>query len=468
MALSAAHKADLATFETKSSEFKAFMAEHAEKHTADSLKAARTRRDELVGLKARIEGHVEAAGFASESTAFESFLNDPGTGMKHLGSAKTGEELIDRKTRGTIAANGAGIFGAKVWDGIKDPAYAKAFSEYLRAGEKSSSWAFKTLEIGLDPQGGYLAPPEQIARIIERKPTPTRIAGMVDQVPVSRDAAILPRVNYQGNSTDDTLGQIYTTGFRVTNTEEIPSSDTQANVNDFNMFGSVRIDNFTHMIEGVLTNNMVEDPGMDILGWYEGKLNETVDIFRDDLCLNGTGVQQATGILPYAANAACPVPLPVLTSGAANQITGDDTINIAYDVSEQYEEGCKFFFNKTQTFKYLRTLKDQQKRYLFGHGYQDSGLANGKPSDLVGYPFVFSALMRQYLVGGQVANGFATGSTPIIFGDPKGYTQTLRLGFSVQVCRELLVRRNQVLVIGRIRIGGTVLEPWRLRVLKVA
>jgi HK97 family phage major capsid protein len=461
--LTAAHRADLATFETKTVEFSAFMAEHAEKHTPETLGQARTRRDELVSLKAKIEGHVAAAGMSAEASTFDAFLNEPGTGMKHLGSARTGQDVRDEK-KGLIYSQGAGLFGAKVWDGISDPDYAKAFTEYLRKGEKSSNGALKLLEVGLDPQGGYLAPPEQLQRLIERKPTPTRLAGMVPQIMDRGDAAILPRVNYQGASADDANGQIYTTGFRVTNTEEVPSSDIQANVNDLNLFGSVRVDNYTHMIEGVMTNNQVEDAAFDVMGWYEGKLGQTVEIFRDDLIINGTGVQQATGILPYAAAAGQVVPLSTINTLSAGLIKGDDVINLAYDVSEQYEDELKFLFNKTAIFKYLRLLKDTSNRYLFGQGYNDSGLSNGKPKDLVGYPFVFSALMRQALTAGAVT----TGQTPIVFGDFKGYTQTMRLGFSVQVCRELLARRNQVLLVGRIRIGGMPLEPWRLRVLKVA
>jgi HK97 family phage major capsid protein len=461
MALTAAHKADLAALETKSAELKGYLADHAEKVSDEVLAKARGLRDEADALKSKVKGHAEMAGMSTDADGLDEFINSPAGGMKHLGSVKTGSDEIKAGV-GVLASQGAGIFGAKVWDGVQDPHYKKAFGEYLRRGEKSSAGALKVLEIGLDPQGGYLAPPEQLQRIIERKPTPTRLAGMVTQMPVGRDAVIMPRVNYQ-SATDDTLGQIYTTGFRVTNTEEIPSSDTQSQVNDTSLFGSLRIDNYTHMIEGVLTNNMVEDPGLDILGWVENKFDQTVDIFRDDLILNATGVQQAIGMLPYAANASAPIPITTLLTGTAGLIKGDDLINLAMDVSEQYEDGCRFVFNKTQTYKLLRSLKDGQSRYLFGAGYQDSGLSVGKNADLIGYPYVFTALMRQYLTSGA----FASGTTPIIFGDLAGYTQTMRLGFSIQVCRELLARRNQVLLVGRLRIGGTVVEPWRMRVMQV-
>lgn len=462
MALTAAHKADLATFETKSTEYRAFLQENADKHTPETIKSAEQRRDELVAIKARLEGHVKAAGLSVQADEFDSFLNRPGSGgMKHLGGARTG---VDEVKAGVLYSRGAGMFGQKAWDAIQDPDYTKAFDEYLRKGERAEKWAMKLLEVGQDPQGGYLAPAQQIDTVVARKPTPTRLAGMVTQMSVGRDAVEMPRVNYQSNSSDDPLGQIYTTGFRVTGTEEVPSSFTQAQVNDANLFGTIRIDNFTHMMRGVLTNSMIEDPGFDVLGWTEGKFQETADIFRDDIIINGTGVQMATGILPYAANANATVPLTVIPTASAATIVGDDVLNPSLDIPEQYEDAIRYILNKTQTYKLIRKLKDSNGRYLFGYGYQDSGLASGRPTDLGGYPYTFTGLMKQYLSSGA----FTSGTTPLIAGDPKGYTQTLRLGFSVQVLREIRAEYNQVVLIGRIRIGGTVVEPWRLRVLKVA
>jgi HK97 family phage major capsid protein len=57
----------------------------------------------------------------------------------------------------------------------------------------------------------------------------------------------------------------------------------------------------------------------------------------------------------------------------------------------------------------------------------------------------------------------AANNYPVIFGDLSGYTMVNRVGFSIQVLRELYAELGQVAVVGRIRFGGQVLEPWRLR-----
>jgi HK97 family phage major capsid protein len=53
---------------------------------------------------------------------------------------------------------------------------------------------------------------------------------------------------------------------------------------------------------------------------------------------------------------------------------------------------------------------------------------------------------------------------PIIFGDLRGYYLVNRVGFSVQVLRELYAETNQILLLGRVRFGGGVGEEWRIKV----
>ena len=57
---------------------------------------------------------------------------------------------------------------------------------------------------------------------------------------------------------------------------------------------------------------------------------------------------------------------------------------------------------------------------------------------------------------------------PVIFGDLMGYQFVNRIGFSIQVVREPYIEFNQIAVVGRVRFGGQVIEPWRLRLNKCA
>jgi HK97 family phage major capsid protein len=467
MNLTASHKADLATFEIKSKEYKQFLTENEATLGSNSrlYSLATTMNSELKSLKTRLEGHVKSAGLQNDAADFTSYIADPGDkagaaarSMGMLGTVQDGHTDIDAATKSLLSQIGGGIIGDKAWDGIHDPAYKKAFDEYLRKGQRMSDWAWKNLEVGLDAQAGQLAPIDWIQKLIQRAPTPTRVAGMVTTMTTGRDAIVMPKINYN-SATDDASGNLYTTGFRVTGTEENPSSDIQSLVADSNLTGSIRIDNNTWLIEGVLTNNMVEDSAIDVMSWTQGKFQQTSDLLKDNMIFNGTGLGQPMGMVPnMATGSPADGQIQAYASGGSGAILADDVINLAYDVPEQYEENLKFLFNKTNTMKYLRKIKDSNQRYMFGQGYNDSGMSVGKPTDLVGYPFQYTGFLPN----------ITTGNVPIVFGDPTGYTLVNRLGFYVQVLREVAARRNQIILLGRVRFGGATTEPWKLRGLKIA
>ena len=73
---------------------------------------------------------------------------------------------------------------------------------------------------------------------------------------------------------------------------------------------------------------------------------------------------------------------------------------------------------------------------------------------LAGKPVVFSAFMPNVGAANNV----------MIYGDPRGYYLVNRIGFSVQVLRELYAETNQILLLGRIRFGGKVVEGWRMKI----
>jgi HK97 family phage major capsid protein len=50
----------------------------------------------------------------------------------------------------------------------------------------------------------------------------------------------------------------------------------------------------------------------------------------------------------------------------------------------------------------------------------------------------------------------------------KGYYIADRIGLSVEVFRETLAARDQVLVYMRKRVGGQLVHYWRMKALKVA
>ena len=229
---------------------------------------------------------------------------------------------------------------------------------------------------------------------------------------------------------------------------------------DTNLFGSVRVANFTWMIQAPLTNNMIEDAMFDPLTWIAGKFSQTVDLLKDNKIINGTGASEPVGILanPGGADTLAWPPVTLTGTGAAPFITPDSLVTLTEQIPEQYDENVRYLYSKTKTGPTIRTMKDGVGRYLFGQGYQDSGMAPGRSKMLNDYPVIWSGFMPA-----PAANAY-----PVIAGDFSGITLVNRIGYSVQVLREIAAQKNQVIILGRVRFGCQMLEPWKIQVLKCA
>lgn len=380
----------------------------------------------------RAAGQAELEGFApAGATVVQTVHERKQMQLRQLSVAyEEGELGLDQKTLAAISSRD----------------YKTAFRNYLRKGQTGlTSAELKTLQEGSDTAGGFLVPEDMLNMIIEKRPTPTRVAGLVTRLQTSRDALTMPKVNY---SADDK----YTTGIRTTWTGEIPASSTAHRVTD-PVFGQIRIPIHTAMMSMPITNDMVEDAAFPIVGWASGKFNETIDLLYDDMIINGSGIGQPAGVLLNPGGADQPA---VIVTGSAATVTGDGLWDLVYSLPEQYDENARMVLNKTSTARAIAKLKDSQNRYLFGYGEQDNGLAGARPKELCGYPYVFSGFMPD--LG---ANAF-----PISFGDHRGYFLVNRVGFSIQVLRELYAETNQILLLGRVRFGGQVAEPFKLKIQK--
>lgn len=366
------------------------------------------------------------------------------------GFTPAGETTVETNAKGSrLWQDGECLISEKQWNAVHQTGYTEAFGAYLRKGLNGLSGAeLKVLNEGIDASGGFLAPEEILSRLVEKRPTPTRVAGMVTRLTTGRDSMVMPRVVW---TTDD----IYTTGIRATFTGEIPASSTTHRVTE-PVFGTFRVGVYTAMLSMPITRDMMEDALFPILPWSSAKFSETIDLLYDNMVLNGTGVGQPAGILQNPNGTDEPATVGSAAT-AAPWVAGDDIWELAYSVPEQYDESCRFVFNKTSTARQLHEMKDKNDRYLFGSGYQDSGLANARPTNLAGYPYVYSGFMP------NAAQGIT--NYPIIFGDLAGYFLVERVGLSLQVLNELYAETNQVLLLGRLRFGGDVAEPWRMKIL---
>lgn len=135
---------------------------------------------------------------------------------------------------------------------------------------------------------------------------------------------------------------------------------------------------------------------------------------------------------------------------ARNQIL-DDLKGLIYDVPAQYRANGSFLLPST-TELFISTLKDGNGQYLWQQSVQA-----GRPNTFLGY-----ALRNQDSI-----DGIAAGKSLAAFGDfARGYRVYDRLGITVQRLNELYAEEGMVGFKFRKRVGGDVVRPDALRILK--
>ncbi len=408
----------------------------------ERLKTINVEMTDLKGKKETLKSSLENAQWARMSAGMLPLTGNPGE-VTVQGVKKTGETVIeDQGNNILINQDGEGLLPAEKVKLIRSAEYKSAVKSYMRKlGEWNLGYdALKVLQEGADTSGGYLVPEDMLNRLIAKEPAPTTIGGRVSRLTTSKDVLSVPRVVY-------TTDNQYTSGMRVTWTGEVPASATTHRVTEPS-FGQVRIPIFTAMMSLPLTNDLIDDASYPLMSWCTSKFEETIRLLQSNMIINGGGATEPQGILVNSQFIANDV-----HTGTSGALTWDGILNTAFALPEQYDENAVWVMNKASGALNLSKLQDGEGRPYWSMGTGDSGLVGMRiKRDLIGYPVIFDSFMPNV----------SAGLYPIIFGDLRGYYLVNRAAFSVQYLRELYAETGQIVLLGKIRFGGQLVEDYRV------
>ncbi len=430
----------LEQYEKKTSELESILSKDNELSTEDMRKAEEINV-ELKNLKDKIEffHHSE-----KNLEVHKKYLYEPNDTMPIAAIAqKTGETILNGN--GSYNEEGEGVLRWKTYSEISSNEYKSAFRNYIRKGEWGlSKTEYKSLQVGQDAEGGYLVPADMLGKIVEKDPSDAGLMNLVTNIQTSRDNLLIPRVDYYA---DDT----YTNGMRATWTGENIENDLSHEVKH-SKFQQVNIPVHTAMLSLRITNDMVEDASFPIQKWCVDKFRESIHMLYESSILAGTGSGQPEGILTAAGKTGGP---SIMNLNEQNKISAEKLSQLAFSIPEQYLHKSKWIMNYNLTGYQLSLLKDGIGRSLWGEGFGDSGLEKSYyQRKLFGHPVHFSNHMPAH----------DKNKMSMIFGDLSGYYLVQRSGISIQVLREVEALKNRLVVVGRVRFGGKVVEPWKIKV----
>jgi HK97 family phage major capsid protein len=170
---------------------------------------------------------------------------------------------------------------------------------------------------------------------------------------------------------------------------------------------------------------------------------------EDTVMFVGTGHAngQPEGILNSA--------VPTFDAGQVGAVNADDFIKLPYQVKAQYRRNGAYVVN-SQTELALRLLKDGDQQYL----WQPSLIA-GKPATFNGYPIYTQDDIPTIPAAGTEAK-------VAVFGDfYQGYRILNRNGGSIKRLEEKFIEQGLVGFRYKRRVGGGVIRPDALVILKV-
>jgi len=221
-----------------------------------------------------------------------------------------------------------------------------------------------------------------------------------------------------------------------------------------------------HEMRGLLkvSQQNLEDSLFNLEDFMKDRLVKNFAKKEGAAFINGTGSGQPRGILSYPTKATTSYAggsagknnvtdaVPYVASGAAaGKINADDVLNVVMDLKSDYDAGASYIFTRG-TLNTIRLFKDSQSRPLW------QPFAGGDlPAQIYNHPYVEMPDMPE----------IASGNFCIAVGDFSNYMIVDRITLNMQQLNELYAASGLVGFIARLRVGGDLLLPEAVRLLKV-
>lgn len=278
--------------------------------------------------------------------------------------------------------------------------------DYLEPEER------KYLRTDSNVEGGFLAPDEYVADILKKITEISPIRKLARIRNTSSKALEIP--------TRETILTAYWPG----------EGQTASNSNSTYGENRIPVNRLTAVVP--VTVEMLSDAAFNVESEVNMDMAEAFAQAEGAAFVNGSGVERPKGFL-YDAN------ITTRNSGLANSYTADSVILLASDLKTGYNP--MYGLNRTE-LAFLRTLKDGSGQYLWV-----SGIAQGYPNTINGYPYVELPDMENR----------TTNTRPIVFADFfRGYTIADGVGITMIRDAFSLSNQGQVRFVGYKRVGGQV------------
>ncbi len=315
--------------------------------------------------------------------------------------------------------------------------------------------AIKTYYGGSDASAGFAVPPDWVAELNKNVMTQTVMAPECRTRTTTSDRIIQPNL-VTTDARRSHAAQVRWPGEVITT----PSiTDTTEDT-----YSQVEIPIHVMLMKLSAGNSALEDVAFNLEDEINEAFSEAVAVAYDELIWGGDGQGKLEGIVVnpqvtgHASTGVQTVGGYVATGSNAGIINGDVLKQMLFNLPRGYRQRAKWYMN-SNTGLQIATLKDGNGNYLIDQ--RDDSLQNaGVPDKLLGKPIIYN----------EYADDISSGAFPIILGDlSRGYIIGKRVDFSIRRFDDSYqAQYDQVMFLGRARLGGQILQPAAVKVLKIS
>jgi len=295
----------------------------------------------------------------------------------------------------------------------------------------------KGLTEGTDSAGGYLVPEEFRAEVLRIAKDVGYAMRLATQIPMKTDTMNIP-----------SLASSVSVGWVTEGNAASESTPT---------FGQVQLSAKKMMALTVISNELLEDAGVDVVNLLTTLFGEAIAEEIDKQVFTGSG-SPFTGILNNSN-----VNITTMGSGDTtyDKVDFDDLINVVASVDANAKKGAAWFMHPT-VVAVIRKLKDSNGQYLWAPP------VGGQPATILGYPVYEIIDMPATSDSSQANKAF------IAFGNLKYVYLGIKGDMSVDVLKEATIgstnlgETDQRALRIKQRIGFAIALPDAFGVLKTA
>jgi HK97 family phage major capsid protein len=319
----------------------------------------------------------------------------------------------------TARTNSEFRFPNSEFTGRASDAYHQAFWNAMRGNRVVTN----DLSVGIDTQGGYLAPDEFERTLVQALEEHNIMRQLARLIRTSSGDLQIPVVATKG------------TAAWVDEAGQIPTSDGS--------FGQVTLSAYKLATMIKVSHELLNDSAFPLESFLAQDFGRRMGTLEEEAFLVGDGTKKPTGVLNTAQIGK--------TAASATAVTFDDIMDLYHSLKSPYRNKAVFIASDL-TIKALRKLKDSTSQYL----WQPSVVA-GTPDTVLGRPIYVSGYMPQIAATAKV----------MAFGDFSYYWIADRQGRTFERLNELFSVTDQVGFKATQRVDGKLILPEAVQVLRM-